>query len=221
MAGIKPKEKVKVRWSPDFAYAIGLLASDGSISKDGRHIDFTSKDIEQIKNFMKCLGLKNKVGKKKSGVTGKVSNRVQFGDIAFYQFLQGIGFTPSKSKTLAGLSISSKYFFDFLRGAFDGDGSFYSYYDPRWKSSFMFYTVFISASRQHLEWIQKELLTRLGIRGSITVDTKKSTLHLNYAKGDSWKVLKNMYYSKHVICLGRKRRKVEKALSMTGKVLPD
>lgn len=219
MVGARPKGKVKIKWSPDFAYAVGLLASDGSLSKDGRHLDFTSKDIEQIENFKKCLGLKNKIGKKKSGVTGKSSNRVQFGDIVFYRFLVSIGFTPAKSKTFGKLDIPSKYFFDFLRGSFDGDGSFYSYYDPRWRSSFMFYTIFISASPGHIEWIQRTVFERLGVMGHITTDVKKNTLHLNYAKGDSWKVLKSMYYSKHAVCLNRKRQKVEKALSIVGKVL--
>jgi hypothetical protein len=221
VVGIKPKGKVKIRWSSDFAYAVGLLASDGSLSKDGRHIDFTSKDIEQVKNFKRCLGLNNMVGEKKSGVAGGVSYRVQFGDVLLYKFLLGIGFMPAKSKIFGKLNIPAKYFFDFLRGSFDGDGSFYSYYDPRWRSSFMFYTIFISASRQHIEWLQGVLLGRLGVKGYITTDFKKSTLHLNYAKGDSWKVLKSMYYSKHAVCLSRKRRKVEKALSVIGKVLPD
>ncbi len=220
VVGVKPKEKANRTWSPELAYAVGLLASDGHISKDGRHIDLTSNDIEQIKNFMKCLGLNNKIGEKKSGVNGKVSMRVQFGDVVFYNFLINIGLTPAKSKTIGKLDIPKKYFFDFLRGSFDGDGSFYSYYDPRWKSSFMFYTIFISASRKHIEWIQDELFQRLGVTGHITADIKKSTLRLNYAKGESWKILKNMYYSKHAICLSRKRLKVEKALSIEGKILP-
>jgi len=55
-----PQKKVDCIWSPHFAYAIGLLATDGSLSIDGRHIDFTSKDLELVKIFKKYLGLKNK-----------------------------------------------------------------------------------------------------------------------------------------------------------------
>lgn len=221
MVGIKPKEKVNRKWSSELAYALGLLASDGCLSKDGRHIDFTSNDIEQIHNFMKCLGLKNKIGEKNSGSDGERGKRVQFGDIIFYNFLVGIGFTPAKSKTIGEIYIPKKYFFDFLRGSFDGDGSFYSYYDPRWKSSFMFYTIFISASNKHIDWIREELFERLGVKGHITADLEKSTLRLNYAKVESWKILKNMYYSKHAVCLSRKRLKVEKALLIEGKTLPN
>src|SRR3989344_1512456 len=137
---MKPKNKVKIQWSPEFAYAIGLLTTDGNLSPDGRHIDFTSKDLEQLNNFMKCTSIKVKIGFKISGFTGMKTTRIQFGDINFYKFLLSIGLTPRKSKTLGAIDIPNKYFFDFLRGHFDGDGSFYSYWDPRWRSSFMFYT---------------------------------------------------------------------------------
>lgn len=56
-----------MRWSADLAYAVGLISTDGNLSKDGRHFDFTSKDLDQIKNFKKILKLKNKIGKKYSG----------------------------------------------------------------------------------------------------------------------------------------------------------
>ena len=49
--GPKPKGKVKIAWSPQFAYAIGLLVSDGNLSPDGRHINFTTTDVELIELF--------------------------------------------------------------------------------------------------------------------------------------------------------------------------
>jgi len=48
MAGIKPKEQVNRKWSPDLAYAIGLLTTDGCLANDGKHFDLTSKDMEQL-----------------------------------------------------------------------------------------------------------------------------------------------------------------------------
>ena len=212
----KPKNKVKIKWSPEFAYAIGLLTTDGNLSSDGRHFDFTSKDLEQIKNFIKCLNLKNKIGIKTSGL-GKKSFRVQFGDINFYKFLLNIGLNSNKSKILANIDMPDKYFFDFLRGHFDGDGTFYSYWDPRWRSSFMFYTVFISASRRHIDWLQKQIYIFLKIKGHFTKGRNKSCYQLKYAKKDSLKLLPKMYYSRDVICLRRKRLKIKKALDIMGK----
>ena len=37
-----------MKWTSELAYAVGLLTTDGSLSKDGRHIDLTSKDVEQL-----------------------------------------------------------------------------------------------------------------------------------------------------------------------------
>src|SRR5262249_26952854 len=151
--GPKPKAKVKIRWSSNFAYAIGLLVSDGSLSSSGRHITFTSSDREQLENYMKALGIKVHIGRVQNKHDG--SWRVQFGDILFYGFLKEIGLMPNKSRIIGEVKVPDKYFFDFLRGSFDGDGCTYSYWDKRWKSSFMFYTTFVSASETHILWIQK------------------------------------------------------------------
>ena len=157
-----------MRWSRSLAYCIGLITTDGSLSKDGRHISLTSKDIEQIYNFSKALNLKNKIGKKTSSYgKGKLYYVIQFGNIKFYKFLLSIGLHPNKTKTIKELTIPDKYFGDFLRGHLDGDGFTNSYWDKRWKSSFMFYTGFISASREHLEWIKNTIIRLYGVHGRI------------------------------------------------------
>lgn len=215
--GPKPKGKVMIAWSPDFAYAIGLIASDGNLSPDGRHITFTSKDIELANLFRNALNIHVRLGKKAGRKEWeKKYHIVQFSDVLFYQFLLGIGITPNKSKTIGKIKVPPEYFFDFLRGSFDGDGSFYSYWDSRWKSSFMFYTVFVSASRRHIDWIQKELSTRLSVTGHITRDGKKSTCQLKYAKKESLKILEKVYYSGSVLCLSRKKRKIGIAMRVSG-----
>lgn len=219
MPGIQPKEKANRKWSPKLAYAIGLLATDGCLSSDGRHFDLTSMDIDQLNNFLYCLNLKNKIGKKTSGYSGKSYSRIQFGDVIFYRFLLDIGLTPNKSKTLGVLKIPKKYFFDFLRGSFDGDGTFYSYYDPRWKSSFMFYTVFISASSKHIKWLREELFKKLRVKGHVTHDGRKITHQLKYAKKESVKILKKMYYHPNIVCLKRKRLKIERVFNIINEVL--
>lgn len=216
---MKPLGKVKIKWSPKFAYAIGLLVTDGNLSPDERHLDFTSQDKEQLFNFMKCLGIRVKIGYKISGYTGKRSTHIQFGDVNFYKFLLQIGLMPAKTKIISKVDIPENYFFDFLRGHHDGDGTFFSYWDPRWKSSFMFYTVFISASKNHIDWIRNKLFKLLKIKGHITRDSKKSVYQLKYAKEESLKLLPKMYYNNRVVCLSRKRLKIEKALKIAHKTL--
>ena len=216
--GPKPKGKVKSKWSPDFAYAIGLLVTDGCLSKNGRVVDLTSKDKEQIVNFLSGLRVEGTIGKKNSMV-GNTAYRVQIGDILFYNFLLSIGLTPAKSKSIGAIKIPQRYFFDFLRGSFDGDGCAYSYWDKRWRSSFMFYTTFVSASEAHISWLQREIGKRLKVSGHITGDGQKTVFQLRYAKSDSLRLLRKMYPTEKVLCLSRKRLKIEKMLSIVGEQL--
>ncbi|MEK7640463.1 MAG: hypothetical protein AAB389_00505 [Patescibacteria group bacterium] len=212
-----PKNKIKLEWSPNFAYAIGLLTTDGNLSPDGRHFDLTSQDKEQLENFKKCLKIQNKIGQKTSGQTKQKVFRIQFGDVNFYKFLLRIGLMANKSKIMGGLEIPDKYFFDFLRGHFDGDGTFHSYWDPRWKSSFMFYTIFISASKKHIEWLQQKIAALLAIKGHITKAKNNSCYNLRYAKSESLKLLPQIYGSKSAVRLSRKYLKIKTALAIIGK----
>ena len=216
--GPKPKGKVKIAWSSDFAYAIGLLVTDGCLYNDGRHIDLTSKDKEMLVNYKKCLGIDNKISQKHSSA-GNRYLRVQLGDVLFYKFLLSLGLTQAKSKTIGEVKIPHRYFFDFLRGCFDGDGSSYSYYDPRWKSSFMFYLSFVSASKDYISWLRHKILKKLKIKGYVTGDGRKFIFQLRYAKSESLKLLRKMYSRKEVVCLSRKRLKIEKMLSIIGELL--
>jgi hypothetical protein len=200
---MKPLSKIKIQWSPEFAYCIGLITSDGNLSKDGRHINFTSKDKQLIDIFVDSLKIKNKISMKGSG-TIKEKNIffVQFGDVNFYRFLQGIGLTPNKSKTLGQIQVPDKYFFDFLRGHFDGDGTFYS--------------VFISASKEHILWLQEKIKRRLGIEGHITKSGSQVCYQLKYAKSDSHKLLPKIYSHGNNLCLSRKYLKIKNALAIIG-----
>jgi hypothetical protein len=153
------------------------------------------------------------------GAQVHATTRVQFSDVLFYQFLLGIGLMPNKSKIIGTVDVPEQFFFDFLRGSFDGDGCTYSYFDKRWKSSFMFYTVFTSASSEHIGWLQQEIEKRLCIKGHVTRDGKRSTYQLRYAKKESQVLLPAMYYTKHVMCLPRKRLKIEKMLRTIGQHL--
>lgn len=212
---MKPIRKERIKWLPELAYAVGLITTDGNLSKDGRHIDFTSKDLQLIKTFKKCLKLKNKIGLKTSGFSNRKYPHIQFGDIVLYKWLLEIGLTPQKSKTIEKLKIPNKYFFDFLRGCFDGDGSCYSYWDPRWASSFMFYINFNSGSLHYLEWLSSRLKKLLKINGHLTFG--KRAWRLNYAKKESKILFTKIYYKENLPCLKRKYRKLKNILSIDNK----
>jgi hypothetical protein len=219
--GRPSKISISQTWTPDLAYAIGLIATDGCLGEYFNYVNLTSKDREQIDNFSKCLGTKFAVGKKGNGSgAAKIYFVIQFKNKDFYEFLVSIGLTPRKSKTLGPLKIPAQYFWDFLRGVYDGDGSSNAYWDPRWRSSYMFYTVFASASNVFADWLREEIRERVGVVGHMTRAGAGGVLYqLRYAKKDSLIILRKMYNAKSDICLSRKRLKIQGILSTVGEKL--
>jgi len=202
---MKRLNKVKIEWSPDFAYSIGLLATDGNLSKDGRHINMTSKDEEMVLVFKKCLGIKNKIGRKsRGGSKEKKYFQVQFGDKNFYNFLVSIGLTQAKSKILASLKIPNRYFADFLRGCIDGDGSIHITKHPESQYP-QLQTRLSSASPLFLDWVKGEISRHINPEGGWIEKKKNKNIEvLVYAKSDSIKLLNFIYYSRRIPYLRRK-----------------
>lgn len=214
--GPKPKGRVDTTWRPELAYAVGLIVADGSLSKNGIHIDFTSKDIECIENYKRCLGLIDLKTGTKSRAREKLKKyyRVQFGDTLFHQWLITIGLSPNKSLSIQSVYIPEPFFFDFLRGEWDGDGTIYLSKDTRWENSYIVSLGFASGSRKFLEWLQKEINKRLKTTGHI--HRGKNVLQLRYAKSDSKKIIDAMFYEENLPFLQRKFAKAQKIFTMTG-----
>ena len=209
-----------MRWSKNLAYLVGLMTTDGNLSQDGRHLSFVSKDLEQVENVIIILKLKNKICVKNSSFknNGKYYY-VQFGDVEFYKFLNSVGLFPNKSKNLGALLIPETYIRDFLRGHLDGDGYTYSYWDKRWKNSFMFYTVFVSGSKKHVIWLRETILRLYKLEGKIK--RNRSVYVLVFSKIASIKLMKVIYYGKNLICMKRKKFKISKALGIIAGVQAD
>ena len=129
-----------------------------------------------------------------------------------------VGLFPNKTYTIGILNIPNDYFWDFLRGHLDGDGSITTYSD-RWntfKSPKYVYTRlwlrFISASREHVDWLQSRIFALSGTKGhraqaKISRPYQRVGLSiLKFGKKDSLKLLKLMYYRPEVPCLLRKKK---------------
>lgn len=205
--GPKPKGKVKIEWSANFAYAIGLFVTDGCVYRDGRHLDFTSIDLEQIDNLKHCFGMKVRTTMKSNG-RGSWAYRLQWSDIPFVKFLYDIGITPAKSLTIGAVKIPDTFFFDFFRGCLDGDGSSYCYWDKRWKNSYMFYIEITSASLEFICWLKMKVMAMSGAKGHITKSCGVNICYqLKYSKHEAVKIIDKIY-SNDGICLNRKKLKI-------------
>jgi hypothetical protein len=119
------------------------------------------------------------------------------------------GLSPNKTKKMGELEIPDKFFLDFLRGHFDGDGSCYSYWDKRWKDSFMFYMKFHTTSKAHILWLKSKIKELLDLDGNLGTSGKSPVYELKYAKNASRLLFFKMYYRKGLPCLERKYKKLK------------
>lgn len=186
------------------------MATDGCVVNDGRHLNLTSNDLDQLETFKKCLGLTAKISWKRSGFTGKLNPQIQFGDATLHRWFVSIGITPRKTKTISKIKVPDKYFFDYLRGEFDGDGSSHAYWDSRWHSSVLIYMNFYCASKLHLEWIDYTVQRLLGISGRLAEPYSRAVYNLRFAKTAARRLYRAMYYDGADPFLRRKKEKLER-----------
>lgn len=199
-------------WTPELAWVVGIIATDGNLSPDGRHLSVVSKDRQLLETVQRCLGTTGKIGRRSGAFSDgeKIYSHLQIGWLRYYQWLQSIGLTPRKSKTLGPIAVPDLYFWDFLRGCFDGDGSCYSYCDPRWPRSYLFYWELCSGSPTFIEWMRQRIRARAGLRGHISRGGDVEIL--KYAKREATVLFEKMYTDRRAPCLLRKREKVDQIM---------
>ncbi|KKW47093.1 MAG: Intein-containing protein [Parcubacteria group bacterium GW2011_GWA1_59_11] len=214
----KPKLPFKnFEWTPQLAYAVGLLVTDGCLSKDGRHIIMRSAEPALLETFKECLNLKNKTGY----TDGQRGYRVQFGNVQFYNWLISIGLFPAKTHIIGGIKIPDEFFRDFLRGHLDGDGSIcgyedrYNVYRDRIYTNQRIFVRYISVSEKHIRWLHNKIQQLAGVKGAL-IFTKSRRINtvpmwtIKFAKKESLKLLDWIYYQPNLPTLLRKRLLAER-----------
>ncbi len=200
-------------WTPDIAYAAGLIATDGNLSKKRGRIAITSKDADLLDLLRRRLRIDAGI-KPHQGGYGTACHHLAWSDRRFYDWLLDIGLTPAKSLTLGPLAVPDDYFADFFRGCIDGDGSIVSYvdrYNTLKSPSYVYtrlYVAIVSASFRFIEWLRARIRELASVQGAIDVRTssgRHDIWRLRYAKRESLAVLRWVYYAEDVICLARKR----------------
>jgi hypothetical protein len=209
----KPRRVIDLTWTPDLAYAVGLIATDGCLSSNRKNIVFTSQDIEQITNMKIILMLPGKIGYTRNSKSE--AYRIQFTSAQLYDWLCSLGLTSNKSLTLGELKIPDKYFIDFLRGHLDGDGSISTYTDRynTFKNDKYVYerlwVRFISGSQDHIRWLHLMIRKLLGVTGRVHITKPnylgRSMYIIKFGKKESLGLLEKIYYSDTLPCLTRKK----------------
>jgi len=210
-------------WSPAMAYVVGLLATDGCLSSDRRHVILTSRDRQLVETYLQCLGrpIRWTVGRTRRG---KRAYYAQFSDVAFYDWLLSVGLTPRKSLTLGGIAVPDADLLQLVRGLLDGDGSIMVFRHKPTPTKYPNYTYerlwvfFLSASKCHIDWLRSRLRAALGLDGYIERIVRKKRrdlFRLKYGKRESIILLRLLYSDPNAPCLERKRRKWTEYASRT------
>lgn len=204
-----------LEWSETMAYLVGLMATDGGLSSDRRHVTFDSGDEDLVKTFLGCLG-RQPVYRIKRSETGDVSYQAQFSDVRFYRWLRSIGIHPRKSLTIGAIDAPDDLIGPLARGLFEGDGHISNFVHAPTRSAHPDYlyerlwVYFNCASRSHLDWLKAAFERTLGIFGYIErrppTDTRKEFFRLKFGNHDSVTLLRAMYPNADVPKLERKWR---------------
>ncbi|MBI3304716.1 hypothetical protein HYZ80_00080 [Candidatus Parcubacteria bacterium] len=222
-----PKAKLPFKeftLDPELAYIIGLLVTDGNLSKYGRHITMRSSDKDLLETFGSCLNLKSKIARSHNdGYAKRPSYRIQFSNVQLYNWLVTIGVTPAKTHSIGAIRIPKELFRDFLRGHLDGDGSIFFYrdtynvYKGKRYINTRIYTKFISASEKHIKWLHEMMGKHAPAHGALIgkkpVGGRCGMWEIKIAKYESLKLLRWLYYKKGLPALARKRKIAEYLLS--------
>jgi hypothetical protein len=207
--GPGPRCYVSTQWTANLAYAVGLITADGNLSPDGRHITFISADRELHETYKRCLDISNRTCQHAGG-HGSAFKTV-FSDVVFYRWLLEIGLMPAKSLRLDKIDVPDEYYADFTRGFLDGDGSIIVYLDTynarkHRNEKYVYWRLYVqlsSGSRPFLVWMQNTLGRLVEVGGYIVASG--GVCSLRYAKRDSLRLLRWLYYDTDVPCLERKR----------------
>lgn len=203
----KVPDYVLSQWpSPELAYAIGLIASDGNLEKDNNCIILNTTDKELANVFREVLGVPDlHVTTVHPAAPRRTAYRVQICDHVFRHFIETRGLTPQKALTIGKLDVPDSVFADFMRGELDGDGGWHT--SKGWRGISYLVVKFTSKSRPYLHWLQQTIERLTGLIGRFSGHALVYNGH-NAERLGHW-----IYYSPHLPCLSRKRDKWSQWLS--------
>lgn len=111
--------------SHNMAYILGFLSADGTVSRNGNRIKIGLSSVDR--NFLELikeeLGVEKKIFDYETN-NGYLVSELQFNSQKIKQKLAEYNVVPGKTETFTfPTNLSKKYWIDFIRGYFDGDGS--------------------------------------------------------------------------------------------------
>jgi hypothetical protein len=183
-------------WSGNMAYILGFIVTDGCLveHENGYNaLNITNKNKKILENILGAMDSNHKISvKPRGGIPNLKYFQIQIRDKLIYADLLKLGLMSRKSKIVKMPNVPVKFFSDFVRGCFDGDGSVTVWQDPRWNHAWQIRAVFSSGSFVFLKQMQERLNKEAGLSiGSIQSLSRE--YNLCYSIADSMKLYDLMY----------------------------
>ena len=191
--------------TPNMAWLLGFLASDGNVSKRDNTIKIalSSVDLEILEKIKKELDIENSIH--------SYTNRQGFDYCALSwtckkhkDKLAEYSIVPNKTFIIEPpYKLDKKYFIDYIRGYFDGDGSvnYLSSNDAlRWQ--------ICAANKEILQWMIDVLYEQYDIpKVRVLTQPRKHTLYYFQYSTNSTKKIFDVLYTENSLYLKRKKDK--------------
>ena len=154
LLGLRIKDKLVINedffkvWNPEMAYVFGFWIADGNMGRNNYRISFDSKDYYLLNTIKSILNSDHKIPKNRNAFQLLICNKIMYND------LLKLGGIPAKSLIIQFPEVPAEYLSHFIRGYFDGDGSFYIYKMKKYKylgSNFCGNIDFLTILKYHLK----------------------------------------------------------------------
>jgi intein-encoded DNA endonuclease-like protein len=206
-------EYFKIIDSEEKAYWLGFLYADGCVrkSKSGSQVvlKLSTKDEEHLIKFKNDIGSEHKIAHNQSKTISKkgthsISNNclIRVNSCEMVDNLINQGCVPRKTFTIDMPNIDEKFYKDFIRGYYDGDGNFF--YNEKTKMSVL---TIVCASEKFRTFLI-DVISKLPNIGKIHENGDKYTIKIvNIAGIVSFL---DYIYNDSKICLNRKKEYYER-----------
>ena len=178
-------------WSSEMAYVFGYWIADGNMGKNKNTISFVSIDYDLLKMIKSIFNSEHKIMNYKNWFSLSFCNKIMYND------LLKLGGIPAKSLIIQFPEVPDRYLSHFVRGFFDGDGSFFINIDKRLAHHYKYLASNFTGNIDFLTVLEKKIKDNAGIDSTglysanisrisyLTYFNKKAIVLGNYMYEDS------------------------------------
>lgn len=204
------------KWSPELAYVLGLVATNGYLGdrtgkKRAFQVQLMLRDKGIIESVAKAIGYGGNIYQKlQTGLAKHEMFGVKFGNKVVFERLEELNITPRKTHTLQMVPVPDELFSHFFRGVFDGHGVIIESQNSR--------TIrIVGVSRDFQEALQQRTKELTGIELNMWINEKFETIQyiLHWGSFGNIKKLYNWMYNDATknLWIERLKLKLEEILS--------